>query len=152
MGGEVRSLALQRAFSGWGWLILQNPESSTVLFHLTPISPRKHALFARSEQSESLTSFILIPCQFINSDLAVISMKILLFCGPPPPGKSHRARTFAWNQETTEEKGNSFAKLDTQTDTQTHTHTRFIPSGPLHLYLYQQCRVRCFTLYVSFQE
>ena len=91
---EVHSLALQHAFLAWGWLIsrTQSPQKCClILTHL----PQKTSALARSEQSESLTSFILIRCQFINSDPAKISMKILLFCGPPPPGKSlHRARTF----------------------------------------------------------
>ena len=93
--GEVRSLRSAGLPGVAGRLILQNPEPPTLLSHLNPSPPKARAL-ARSDQSESLTSFILIRCQFINSDPAVISLKILLFYGRSPPRKSpHRARTFA---------------------------------------------------------
>ena len=99
-GGEFRVAEsvlspVSRPSRGRGRLILQNPEPPTLLSHLNPSPPKARAL-ARFDQSESLTSLILIRCQFINSDPAVISLKILLFYGRSPPRKSpHRARTFA---------------------------------------------------------
>ena len=50
----------------------------------------------------------------------------LLHQGNHPTELGLFAWTFAWNQQTFEERGNSFAKLDTHTHTHAHPHTHVL--------------------------